>query len=105
MVNLKPVLGRVVTDLNMKINNSSVPTYSGNIKAYDFNLGDLLDQSNLGRTSLTADIKGKDFKLSSLQEQIKADIQYFDFKNYRYNNIKVDSRFVNKVFNGKINMC
>ncbi len=101
----KTRIGRVVTDLNMKINNSSVPTYSGNIKAYDFNLGDLLDQSNLGRTSLTAEINGKDFKLSSLQEQIKADIQYFDFKNYRYNNIKVDSRFVNKVFNGKINMA
>ncbi|HEY1063347.1 MAG TPA: translocation/assembly module TamB domain-containing protein [Daejeonella sp.] len=98
----KTRIGRVVTDLNMKINNASVPTYSGNIKAYDFNLGDLLDQKNLGRTTLTADIEGKGFKINSLQEQIKANVKYFDFKDYRYNNIKVDSRFVNKVFNGKI---
>jgi hypothetical protein len=100
----KTRLGRVVTDLNMKINNASVPSYNGKIKAYDFNLGELLDQKTLGRTTLTADINGKGIKLNSLQEQIIASIDYFDFKDYRYNNIKVNSRFVNKVFDGKINV-
>ncbi len=98
----KTRLGRVVTDLNMKINNASVPSYSGNVKAYDFNLGELLDNRNLGRTTLTADINGKGIKINSLQEQVKAKIKYFDFKDYRYSNINIDSRFVNKVFNGKI---
>jgi hypothetical protein len=98
----KTRVGRLVTDLNMKISNASTPTYSGKIKAYDFNLGELLNRSDLGKTTLTADINGKGFKLKSLQEQIKGDIKYFDFKGYSYSNIRVDSRFMNQVFNGKI---
>ncbi len=100
----KTRLGRIVTDLNLKINEASVPSYKGEIKTYDFNLGELLDQKTLGRTTLTADISGKGIKLNSLQEQILANIVYFEFEDYKYSNIKVDSRFVNKIFDGKINV-
>lgn len=98
----KTKVGRIETDLNMKIIENTTPSYSGRIKAFDLNLGDLLDRSDLGRTSLTADIKGKGFKINSLQEQIKSNIQYLDFKDYRYNNISIDSRLASKIFNGKI---
>jgi hypothetical protein len=100
----KTRLGRVFTNMNMKIDEASVPSYKGEVKVYDFNLGELLDQKILGRTTLTADINGKGIKLNSLQEQIGANIDYFDFKGYRYTKIKVDSRFVNKVFDGEINV-
>ena len=98
----KTRLGRIETDLNMKINAPSVPGYFGEIKAYDFNLGELLDKKDIGRTSVTANINGKGIKTRNLQEQIKATITYFDFKDYRYRNIEVDSRLVNQEFNGKI---
>lgn len=101
---IKTRLGRVVTDVNMKINSKGYPTYKGLVKAYDFNLGELLDRKDLGRTTLTANINGSGFKVNSLQERLNADIRYFDYNKYRYTNLKVNGSFINKLFKGKINV-
>lgn len=98
----KTKIGRIETDLNMKIIENTIPSYSGRIKAFDLDLGNLLDQSDLGKTSLTANVKGRGFKVNSLQEQVKGNIQYLDYRDYRYNNISIDSRLAKKIFNGKI---
>ena len=98
----KTKAGRLVTDINMKIGKNSVPIYSGTLKAFDFNLGDLLGRNDLGRTTLSATISGKGFKFNSLQEKIKTDIKYFDYNGYKYSNIEVDGSFINKIFNGQI---
>lgn len=99
---IKTRLGRVVTDVNMKIDSRGTPTYQGVVKAYDFNLGDLLDNKQLGRTTLTADIKGSGFELNSLRERVKSDVTYFDFKGYRYSNIDIDGSFINQTFKGNV---
>ncbi|MGB4401055.1 MAG: translocation/assembly module TamB, partial [Daejeonella sp.] len=99
---IKTKLGRVVTDLNMKINGKGYPTYSGVVKAYDFNLGELLDRADLGRTTLTANISGSGFNFNTLQERVKGDIKYFDYNGYRYSNINVNGSFINKLFQGII---
>lgn len=99
---IKTRLGRVVTDINMKLNSKGDPVYQGNVEAYDFNLGDLLDERDLGRTSFTADINGRGFKLNSLRESLRASIRYFDFRDYRYNNIRVDGNFADNLFKGNI---
>ncbi|MEJ7778509.1 MAG: translocation/assembly module TamB domain-containing protein [Daejeonella sp.] len=99
---LKTRLGRVVTNLNMKINSSGYPTYKGIVKAYDFNLGELLDRNDLGRTTLTANISGSGFNFNSLQERFKSNISYFDYNGYRYSNINIDGSFINKLFQGRI---
>ncbi len=99
---IKTRLGRVVTDVNMKINAKGHPTYTGVVKAYDFNLGELLDKKDLGRTTLIANINGSGFKINSLQERLKSDIKYFDYKGYRYSNINVNGSFINKLFQGII---
>ena len=100
----KTALGRVVSDIQMKIPAKGAPTYSGLVKAYDFNLGELLNQKTLGRTTLVANVSGKGFNLKDLNEQIKGDISYFDFKGYRYTNIKVNGSLINNLFNGRINV-
>ena len=99
---IKTRLGRVVTDVNMKIDGKGYPKYSGVVKAYDFNLGELLDRKDLGRTTLTANINGSGFNLNSLQERVKGDIRYFDYNGYRYSNINVNGSFINKLFQGLI---
>ena len=98
----KTRLGRVVTYNNMKISSKGFPTYKGTIKAYDFNLGDLLNRQDLGRTTLSANITGTGFEINTLREQVKGDIKYFDYNGYRYSNISLDGSFINKLFNGKI---
>ncbi len=100
----KTALGRVVSDVQMKIPATGNPTYSGLIEAYDFNIAELLNQKTLGRTTLTANISGSGFNLNQLKEQIKSEVAYFDFKGYRYRNIDVDGSFDNNFFDGKISV-
>lgn len=99
---LKTALGRVVADV--KMNMGKVARYAGTVSAYDFNLGELLDKNNLGRTSLTAKINGQGLKIGQLQENIVANLTYFDFNGYRYTNIKVDGKYNQQFFNGKIDV-
>jgi len=94
--------GRVVTDINMKIGQNSAPTYSGTVNLVDFNLGDILGRSDIGRTTLSAAISGKGFKVSSLQEKIITDIKYFEYNDYKYTNIDIDGSYINKIFTGQI---
>ena len=100
----KTALGRLVTDLQMKIPGKGNPSYSGLIKAYDFNLGEVLNQKTLGRTTLSANITGSGFNLKKLRENIKGDITYIDFKGYRYSNVNVNGNFINNFFDGKISI-
>jgi hypothetical protein len=54
----KTKLGRFDSDINLKIDKKGNPSYSGKINAFNFDLGTLLDQSSLGRTTFTSNIKG-----------------------------------------------
>ncbi len=100
---LKTGLGRLVSDLRMNLNGT--PTYSGIVKAYDFNLKELLDRDDLGRTTLVANIKGSGFKVKQLTENIQASAAYFDYKGYRYSNINVNGSYNKNLFEGKINIA
>ncbi len=98
----KTALGKVISDINMKIPGKGTPTYSGIIKAYDFDLGSLLDNQKLGRTTLVANVKGSGFNINRIKEQIKSEVTYFDFNGYRYSNINVDGTYGDNLFNGLV---
>ena len=98
----KTKAGRLATDINMKFGPDNVPSYNGTFKAIDFNIGELIESAKLGRTSLSASISGKGFKINTLREKIKSEIQYFEYNNYRYRNIKLDGDFNEKIFAGII---
>lgn len=98
----KTKLGRVVSDVNMKIDKAGLPSYSGSVKTYDFNLGDLLDENSLGRVTSAVNIKGYGTEINKLKEDIDGDIQYIDFNNYRYSNVKINGIFDKKYFDGSL---
>lgn len=100
----KTKLGRIVSDVNMKISKQGVPSYSGNVKTYDFNLGNLIDENSLGKITASVYVKGKGTELNSLTEQINGDVKYIDFNDYRYTNVKVDGVFDKKYFDGKLSI-
>ncbi|PWS26241.1 translocation/assembly module TamB [Pedobacter yonginense] len=100
----KTKLGRFVSDVNMKIDKNDVPSYTGNIKTYDFNIGNLLDEKSLGRISSSLYVKGRGTELKNLSENINGDVTYIDFNNYRYRNVKIDGTFNKKYFDGKLSI-
>jgi len=100
----KTKLGRIVSDVNMKIDKNDVPTYTGNVKTYDFNLGNLIDEKSLGRISSSLYVKGRGTELRDLTEKINGDVAYIDFNNYRYHNVKIDGTFNKKYFDGKLSI-
>jgi hypothetical protein len=98
----KTKLGRVVSDVNMKIDKKGIPSYTGNVKTYDFNLGNLLNEKMLGRLSASLYVKGRGTEINSLSEKLNGDINYIDFNNYRYQNVKIDGTFDKKFFDGSL---
>ena len=98
----KTKLGRVVSDVHLKINKQDVPSYTGNVKTYDFNLGNLINEKSLGKISAALYVKGRGTEINSLSEQLNGKIDYIDFNNYRYRNVKVDGTFEKKYFDGSV---
>ncbi|KAA8486749.1 uncharacterized protein DUF490 [Arcticibacter tournemirensis] len=97
---IKTSLGRIIPDVRVNLNGAAA--YSGTIKAIDFNLGELLEQKDLGRATLSASIKGQGLRLNQLKEKLDLKADYIQFRGYRYSNIKVDGNVGNKIFKGII---
>lgn len=98
----KTKLGRLKSDVNMKIDGKGNPSYTGNVKTYDFNLGELLGEKSLGRITSALYVKGKGIEIKDLSEQLKGDITYIDFNGYRYRNVAVNGTFNKKYFDGNL---
>ena len=100
----KTKLGRVVSDINMKIDDYNVPSYSGNVKAYDFDIGNIIDEKSLGKISSSLYVQGRGTEVKTLKEKIRGKIDYLDFNGYRYSNIKIDGSFDKRLFDGKLSI-
>lgn len=98
----KTKLGRLKSDVNMKIDGKGNPSYTGNVKTYDFNLGELLGEKSLGSITSALYVKGKGIEVKDLSEQLKGDITYIDFNGYRYRNVTVNGTFNKKYFDGNL---
>ena len=98
----KTKLGRIKSDVNMKIDKKGVPSYIGNVKTFDFNLGQLIEEKTLGKISSELYVKGKGTEIKELTEQLKGNITYIDFNDYRYRNVKINGTFDKKLFDGNV---
>ncbi len=98
----KTKLGRLKSDVNMKIDQKGTPSYNGNVKTYDFNLGNLIDEKLLGRITSELYVKGKGIEVKELTEDLNGKVTYLDFNNYRYRNININGTFDKKFFNGNL---
>ena len=98
----KTKLGRLQSDVNMKIDKKGVPSYTGNVKTYDFHIGDLINEKLLGRITSELYIKGRGTEIKELNEELKGQISYLDFKGYRYRNININGTFQKKFFDGNL---
>jgi hypothetical protein len=100
----KTRLGRFDPDINLKINKKGVPSYSGKLTATNFDLGTLLDDKTLGRTTLSGNLSGSGDDLKTLAVKGNANIKYIGFKGYNYTNLVTSGTFIRKVAAGKLSI-
>lgn len=81
--------GTAILDI-VNLNDPFNAQYSGDITLDSFDIGEFLQQPQLGLTSLDLYVDGMGFNQESLNTNIKGDIFSFDFGAYRYTSIAVD---------------
>ncbi len=95
-------LGMITADLNMKLPEKGVPTYSGKLITNNFKLGAFTNSSQVGNISMNGKIKGSGFTLKDLKANFDGYIPQVEFNGYNYNNIHASGDFVNSTFNGHL---
>ncbi|HKJ06283.1 MAG TPA: translocation/assembly module TamB domain-containing protein, partial [Flavobacteriaceae bacterium] len=91
------------TDLDLSnIKNVDNAYYNGTIKFVDFKLGEVLNNQQVGKVTMEADIAGSGFTLATLNTEVKGKIQKLNYKGYSYNDITVDGVVKNQHFNGEV---
>ncbi|GAB2695783.1 hypothetical protein GCM10027037_19500 [Mucilaginibacter koreensis] len=96
--------GRFDSDVRIKFDKNMVPSYAGKVTGYNLNLGYLLDQSDLGRSTFTANIDGSGDDVKTLGIKADARLTYLTYQGYTYNNLRVNGSFIKQVANAKINI-
>lgn len=100
---LSTILGTAGISLVLAdIQDTDKTTYTGNVKLYDFNVGELVKEPRLGRTTLDVDVKGKGFIQEYLDTQLSGTISNVAFNGYNYSNISLFGNLKTPVFNGEI---
>jgi hypothetical protein len=96
-------LGKVKSDLIIEnMNLSDKALYAGNVVLENFDIGKLLDRTDLGKASLNLDVDGKGFSQKFLNTSVKGDISKIDFKNYTYTSIVLNGNFKNYLYQGQV---
>ncbi|RZN82727.1 MAG: translocation/assembly module TamB [Winogradskyella sp.] len=97
-------LGFVKSNLKLtNIDDIDNANYIGNIILEDFDIGTMLNDPLVGDTSLNLDVEGKNFALEDIETNIKGNVSYLDYNNYRYSGIDVSGDVGKNIFNGKLN--
>jgi cytoskeletal protein CcmA (bactofilin family) len=101
---LKTAIGSIKTDLSLKnVTDTKLVEYSGTLQSNNFNVSKLFPSTGvIGPISLSAKIKGKGFEANSMNTMLDGNIQAITYNNYKYENVKVDGLFKNKIFKGDL---
>lgn len=98
--NINTNLGNINADLNMKLPSGRPAIYSGKISSGGFNLGQFVNNSQLGTIALDGKVNGTGFKLKELNAHFDGNIHRLYFSGYNYQNITVNGDFKEQLFTG-----
>ncbi len=101
--NFKTDIGNLKADLFLSsLQNVTEAGYRGNIQLVDFNVGKLLNNKKLGKTSIDLDIEGSGFIQDNLNTNLSGTISKLTYNNYNYKDITVFGNLKAPVFDGEI---
>ncbi|PSR53753.1 hypothetical protein AHMF7605_09560 [Adhaeribacter arboris] len=99
-------LGKVVSDINLKINkNPDLSTYKGYLKTDRFALGKFIGNvRTLQSITMNGQVKGTGFNLASARLNLDATIQSVGILGYNYRYITTDATLSQELVAGKLNI-
>ncbi|QCR21361.1 translocation/assembly module TamB domain-containing protein [Pontibacter sp. SGAir0037] len=97
-------LGSLVSDINLKIDdNARTSSYRGYVKTDRFDVGRLLDISDVIKTiSIDGRLAGSGFTLENARVNLNATINQLHILDYNYRNIKANGTLSRQNFIGKV---
>ncbi|WMN10790.1 translocation/assembly module TamB domain-containing protein [Marivirga salinae] len=97
-------LGRVESDLNLKIDKDSrKSTYKGSLSTFNFDLGKFMDADSIfQKVQMTGNIQGSGFTLETAKLNLNANINLIGINGYEYQNITTNAELASEFFNGKL---
>lgn len=97
--------GRIVSDINLKINEKSFEqsSYRGQLSMINFDLGHYFNDTILyQKINLDGKISGSGFTQSTANFELVSKIKSVGIKGYTYKNISTDARFSSQFFSGSM---
>ncbi|MBX2846366.1 MAG: translocation/assembly module TamB domain-containing protein, partial [Saprospiraceae bacterium] len=98
--NLKTDLGNFETDINYSKKPGQRETYKGFLSTSNFELGEWLDNEDLGAINFSGSLNGSGFDLTTMNADVDADVTYLDYQGERYTNLNLDGTLQNSIFDG-----
>lgn len=96
-------LGFVVTNLKISnIDDIDNAAYNGKISFDNFDLGTLINDATVGKTSFNLNVNGYGFTVNNLNTKVQGDIFDIEYNKYQYTNIKVIGNVKNRIFDGNL---
>ena len=97
-------LGSIISDINIKLPDNEIPSYSGNLITNGFNLGAFTDNKQVGSISLNGKIAGSGFDLKHLKANFVGYIPQIEFNGYHFKEIKANGNFEKNRFDGQLSI-
>ncbi len=95
--------GKGYTDINLtNFDNIEEASYSGFLSLTDFDLGNFLENPQLGLTSLDMNIDGSGFKKEVLNTEVIGQIFKLTYNGYEYNDLRVSGILKDELFDGRL---
>jgi hypothetical protein len=96
-------LGEVRMDAAVNFNDQFVPKrYRAKLNVDSLHVGTLMRQQEMGKLTLTADVNGEGTDMKSMVASAKLVINSFDYNQYRYKNLRLDSKIRNGLLSGTL---
>ncbi|WPP50235.1 translocation/assembly module TamB domain-containing protein [Catalinimonas niigatensis] len=102
--NAQTALGKIVSDINLKIEDK--PIYAGSLALTDFDLSAFSPEPGLfQKTTFNGTINGNGLNVDDADFQLDAKFKYLGVNHYRYKNISTNAHFAKSFFEGKLNIA
>jgi hypothetical protein len=99
--NFNTALGRVKTDLLLRIDPTNTLAYSGSLATTRFNVGKLFKiEQEIQRIDLVANVNGSGVNFEEMQLTFDGKVGLFEFRNHNFNDISINADLINKKFTG-----